>query len=208
VFPQQSQVFTHSDITFLKGKELFNQGKYAASYSYFVDCLKKTDPAQAGLQEETEYYLAANAYELKQQNAANLLKDFIYKYPLTVFADEVNSRLGRMEVDNKNFHQAMLFFNKANTAHLGQNSQTECLFAKGYASIQTKNYAAASVIFKNLKEQETHYRYSSQYYFAYSEYCLKNYDSALPDFLKLETNPSYKNIVPYYIVQILYAQKK
>jgi len=39
VFTQQSQVFTHPDITFLNGKELFNQGKYAASYPYFVDYL-------------------------------------------------------------------------------------------------------------------------------------------------------------------------
>jgi tetratricopeptide (TPR) repeat protein len=55
---------------------------------------------------------------------------------------------------------------------------------------------------------KTRYDLSASYYYAYSEYTLKNYAVALPEFLKLEDNPTYKNIVPYYIVQIYYAQKE
>ena len=208
VFSQQTKVFTSNDALLIKGKELFAQGKFSASYSCFSQFLKKEAANQLSELEETEFYLAANAYELHRQDAANLLRDFIKKYPLTVFDDEINYRLGRTEVDNKKFEKAMIYFNQLNTNHLDQNEQTECLFAKGYASVETKKYQEASTIFKNLKALDTHYKYSSIYYFAYSEYCLKNYDAALPDFLKLETNPSYKNIVPYYIVQIYYAQKK
>ena len=206
-FAQHGQVFTNPDAQFIKGKELFAQGKFAASYPCFTEFLKNVDKEQAGQLEEAEFYLTANAYELHQQNAANLLKEFLTKYPNTVFADEVNYRLGRMEVDSKNFVLAMQYFNQVNTMHLGQNSLTECLFSKGYAAIQTKSYSIASAIYKNLKEQDTPYKFSSAYYFAYSEYCLKNYSAALPEFLKLENNPQYKTIVAYYIVQIYYAQK-
>jgi len=206
-FAQHSQIYTNSDAQFIKGKELFTQGKFAASYPCFAEFLKVADTEQAGQLEEAEFYLAANAYELHQQNAANLLKQFLNKYPNTVFADEVNYRLGRMEVDSKNFVLAMQYFNQVNTTHLGQNSQTECLFSKAYTAIQTKSYSIASVIYKNLKEQDSPYKFSSAYYYAYSEYCLKNYDAALPEFLKLENNPQYKTIVAYYIVQIYYAQK-
>ncbi len=206
-FAQHGQVFTHPDAQFIKGKELFAQGKFAASYPCFVEFLKNAEIEQAGQLEEAEFYFAANAYELHQQNAANLLKVFLTKYPNTVFADEVNYRLGRMVADTKNFVLAMQYFNQVNTTHLGQNSQTECLFSKAYAAIQTKNYSTASTIYKNLKEQDTAYKFSSAYYFAYSEYCLKNYTAALAEFLKLENNPQYKTIVAYYIVQIYYAQK-
>ena len=207
IFAQQSQVFLHPDVQFIKGKELFAQGKFAASYPCFTEFLKTADTEQAGQLEEAEFYLAANAYELHQKNAMDLLKVLLLKYPNTVFADEVNCILGRMEVDNKNFAKAMLYFNQVNITHLGLKNQTECLFSKGYAAIQTKNYSVASSIYKNLEEQDTEYKFSSAYYFAYSEYCLKNYAAALPEFLKLENNPQYKNIVDYYIVQIYYALK-
>lgn len=206
-FAQHSKVFTNADAQFIKGKELFAQAKFAASYPCFVDFLKNADIEQVSQLEEAEFYLAANAYELQQKNATNLLKGLLTKYPNTVFADEVNYRLGRMEVDTKNFELAMQYFNQVNTTHLGQHSQTECLFSKGYAAIQTKSYSVASDIYKNLKEVDTPYKFSSAYYFAYSEYCQKNYAAALPQFLKLEDNPQYKSIVAYYIVQIYYAQK-
>ncbi len=208
LFSQQSHIFTNPEVLLLKGKELFNQEKYSASYSFFGEFLKKSDPSQVSLLEEAEYYMAANAFELQQKNAETMLKDYLKKHPYTVFVDEINYRIGKIETDNKNFAQAMIYFNLVNTANLEQKSRTECLFSKGYAAIETKNFGVSSDIFKTLKEQETSYRYSSVYYFAYSKYCLKEYDSALEDFLKLETNPSYKKIVPYYIVQILYAQKK
>lgn len=54
----------------------------------------------------------------------------------------------------------------------------------------------------------TRYNLSATYYYAYSEYTLGNYEAALPEFLKIEDNPAYKNIVPYYIIQIYYARKE
>lgn len=208
LFPQQSHFFTNPDALLLQGKELFNQGKYSASYSFLGEFLKKSNPSQVSLIEEAEFFMAANAFEMQKKDAESMLKDYLKKHPYTVFADEINYRLGKIETDKRNFVQAMSYFNLVNTANLEQKNKTEYLFSKGYAAVETKSFEVSSDIFKALKEQETSYKYSSVYYFAYSKYCLKDYDTALEDFLKLETNPTYKKIVPYYIVQILYAQKR
>lgn len=206
-FAQHTQLFTNSDAQFNQGKELYTDRKFAASYRNFENFLKSGDPNQTGRKQEAQYYLAANAYELRQQDAAILLKDYLAQHPYTPFFDPTNYMLGMLEFENKNYNQALVYFNQVKEKRLGQHDRIEFLFSKGYALLQTKNYSAASIIFKELKGIDTRYTLSSTYYYAYSEYCQKNYPVALPEFLKLENNPAYKNIVPYYIVQIYYAQK-
>ena len=71
---QHTLIYTHKDVLFNKGKELFNQRKYAASYRSFEEFLKTTDAKNAGQIQEAEYYMAANAYELKQDDAGKMLK--------------------------------------------------------------------------------------------------------------------------------------
>jgi len=208
IWSQHTQMFTNPDALFEKGKELFVAEKFAASYRSFQEFLKSPDQNQVGQIQEAEYYLAANAFELRQKDAPILLKDHLLQYPYTPFFDRINDMLGILETENKKFDQALVYFNQVKEKHLGKRERVEFLFLKGYCFVETKNYTPALTIFTDLKEQDTRYKLSSTYYYAYSEYCLLNYEKALPEFLKLETNPIYKNIVPYYIVQILYAQKQ
>jgi TolA-binding protein len=208
IWSQHTQLFTNPDAPFNKGKELFVAEKFAASYRSFQEFLKSPDQNQVGQIQEAEYYLAANAFELRQKDAAILLKNHLLQYPYTPFSDRINDMLGILETESKKFDQALVYFNQVKEKHLGKRERVEFLFSKGYCFVETKNYTSALTTFKDLKEMDTRYKLSSTYYFAYSEYCLTNYEEALPEFLKLETNPVYKNIVPYYIVQILYAQKR
>jgi tetratricopeptide (TPR) repeat protein len=110
--------------------------------------------------------------------------------------------------EKKDYAGALQYFNQVNDKRLGSRERVEFLFCKGYAALETKNYTQALTIFKELKGMDTRYNLSATYYYAYSEYALGNYAAALPEFLKIEDNPAYKNIVPYYIVQIYYAQKE
>lgn len=205
---QQTRVFSTPDARFTQGKEYFTQQKFAASYRCFEEYLKTADPFQVGSIEEAQYFLAANAFELRQKDAAILLKDYLLEHPNTSYSDQVNYMSGVLDVEKKNYDHALVFFNLVNEKNLSQHDKIECLFSKGFALIQTKNFAGASAIFKDISTAESRYKLSAEYYYAYSEYSQKNYKVALPIFLKLETNPAYQNIVPYYIVQIYYAQKE
>lgn len=206
-FAQHTLLFTSPDAQFNQGKQLYADRKFAASYRSFEEFLKSADANQTGRMQEAQYYLAANAFELHQRDAAILLKDYLAQHPYTPFFDPVNYMSGMLEFEKKNYESALVYFNQVKEKRLGQHDRIEFLFSKGYTLLQTKNYPAATSIFKDLKELDTRYKLSSTYYYAYSEYCQKNYATALPEFLKLENNPAYKNIVPYYIVQIYYAQK-
>jgi hypothetical protein len=93
VWSQHTLIYTHSDVLFNQGKELYNQRKFAASYRSFEDFLKSTEVLQAGQIQEAEYYIAANAYELRQEDASILLKKYLQQHPYTPFFDRANTML-------------------------------------------------------------------------------------------------------------------
>jgi TolA-binding protein len=205
---QETLIYTNDDVLFNQGKELFNQRKYAASYRNFESFLNKTPQVNAGQVQEAEFYKAANAYYLKQKDAAEQMRLYLTRHPYTPFSDLANFMLGLMDFQAKKYANALKYFNIVNDKRLGKHERVEYLFSKGFANLQVKNYGTALVIFKELKQMDTRYNLAATYYYAYTEYTLGNYAAAMPDFLLLETNPKYKNIVPYYIIQIYYAQKE
>ena len=208
IYAQQTLIYTNQDVLFNQGKELYTQRKFAASYRSFEEFLKTAETTKAGQIQEAEYYMAADAYELRQKDAEKLLKNYLLKHPYTPFFDKTNVMLGMIVYENKQYAEALSYFNNVNDKRLGQRERVDFMFCKGYASLETKNYQQALLIFKELKGMNTRYNLSATYYYAYAEYTLGNYTVALPEFLKIEDNPEYKNIVPYYIIQIYYAQKQ
>ena len=206
VYSQQTLIYTNSDYLFNQGKELFAQRKFVASYRSFEEFLKSTDKIQAGQIQEAEFYLAANSFELRKDNAEAILKDFFYKHPYTPFYDKTNLMLGMLEYEKKNYKGALVYFKNIEPKRLGMRERTDYMFAMGYSFLQTKNYKKALGIFKELKGMNTRYNLAATYYYAYSEYTVGNYKAALPEFIKIESNPAYSSIVPYYIAQIYYLQ--
>jgi len=205
---QETLIYTNQDVLFNQGRELYNQRKYTASYRSFEAFLKNAEATQAGQIQEAEFYMAADAYELRQDDAQKLLKSYLFKHPYTPFFDKTTLMLGMLEYEHKKYMEALSYFNQVNADHLGYRDRIDYMFCKGYANLETKNYILALPIFKELKEMDTRYKLSATYYYAYTEYTLGNYTAALPEFLKIEDNNEYKNIVPYYIIQIYYAQKE
>ena len=208
LFGQHTLIYTNSDVLFNQGKELFTQHKFAASYRSFEAFLKKTKPTQAGQIQEAEFYMSADAFELRQEDAKVRLQNYLSKYPYTPFYDRTNTMLGILFYEAKDYKNALSHFRSVDENHLGNRERVDFLFSKGYSCLQTGDNTQARDIFKQLKVMKTRYDLSASYYYAYAEYTLKNYDVALPEFIKIENNPEYKNIVPYYIIQIYYAQKE
>lgn len=205
---QETLIYTNGDVQFNQGKELFNQRKYAASYRNFESFLKNTPQVNAGQVQEAEFYMAANAYYLKQKDAAAQMRQYLTRHPYTPFSDLANFMLGLMDFQAKRYADALKYFNMVNESRLGKFERVEYLFSKGFANLQVKNYTAALGIFKDLKAMDTRYNLAATYYYAYTHYTLGNYAQALPEFLNIEAHPTYKKIVPYYIIQIYYAQKE
>ena len=194
---QHTLIFTNQDILFQQGKEFFSEHNYAASSRSFEEYLKKAGSTQAGQIQESKYYLAANAFELRQDDALAQLQNLLDLYPSIPFRDETNAMIGTLSFEKKDYVKALTYFNQVKDERLGKRERINFMFNKGYACLESKNYKDALPVFKELKEMDSRYKLSATYYYAYTQYCLGNYAEALPDFLKLEDNPAYINFVPY-----------
>ena len=206
-FAQHTMVFTHPDKLFHQGKELYELRKYAASYRYFEEYIKQTKPTDAGMRLQAAYYLAANAYELRQTDAQKQLEIHLETYPHTPYYDRAHYMLGILDYERKRYAQAITHFRLVDDTHLNDKEQVDYLFARGYANLETGNYTKALEIFKTLKAMNTANRPKALYYTGYTQYKLGNYDAALPDLLAIESHPAFADAAPYYITQIYFAQK-
>ena len=205
---QNTPIHNAPEDKFNTGKELFNQGKYAVSIRYFEDFLKLATHTQAGAVQEALYYTAAAAYQLRANDAHEQLTNYITKHPYSPFSDQVYFMLGVLACEQSKYPRALSYFKKMDEDNLNQHDLAEKQFCEAYALLQTKDYARASSLFHKLKRQNTRYNLAAGYYFSYSEYIQGNFEMALPGFLELEEHAAYKQIVPYYIVQIYYSQSQ
>jgi outer membrane protein assembly factor BamD (BamD/ComL family) len=129
-YGQLTRTYTNADFLFNEGKALYNQKKYAASYRNFETFLQSTEPIQAGQIEEAEFYLAANAYKMGQENAEEMLENHIFQYPYTPFLDQANAMQGMISYDKKRYKLALKSFDLTTEKHLGEEDRTNFLFSK------------------------------------------------------------------------------
>ncbi len=205
---QQTNVYTDAQRYFNDGKNLHAQKKFAASSAQIEKYLQLTDHTLSETVQESKYLLAANAYELRNDNAYYMLKDYFNEYPYTSFYDQTAFMLGTLTYEERNFKEAKTWFAKVDEQQLSETEMYDYEFRYGYTLLQLKDYNNSRYYFHKLIGKNTRYENAANYYYAYTEYTQKHYEKALESFLKVQNDPEYQAFVPYYIVQIYYYQKK
>lgn len=203
-YAQHTLIYTHEDRLFEQGRDFFNQQKYAASSRSFEEFLKQADKTKAGQIHEAEYYLVANAFELRQENALKELLDFLRKHPYTTFSDNVHMMTGILHFEQKKYSESLFFFGRVNQFRLNARERAEFNFCRAYAMLETGAYERALPIFRQLRMQTSPFKIDASYYYAYTNYLMKNFSAALAEFLKIENEEKFSEKIAYYIVQIHY----
>ena len=197
---QYSELYSSSEAAYAEGVELYMQGKWGASERALKSYKGKAHDAQK------QFYLAANAFEMRRKDARKLLNAYMKDNTYTPYASEVHFMLGTMLVEQNKNKQALKEYEKVHMKELFRPHQADFHFHRGYAFLKLNEPQKAANSFAKLKDTENRYSMRAKYYYAYCQYSLQNYGRALPDFLDIENTEAYKDIVPYYIVQIYYAQ--
>lgn len=205
---QRSAVYSAVDAPLVEAEALYQSGHFAASQQILASFLEK-EGVEETMVEEAEFYFAANAFELRQKQASKLLKAYSKEHAYSPYLSEVHFMQGVLWVERSKFKQALKEFEQALSKDLFRQHVDACLFYKGYAHLHMQNPKAALTFFTRLHTDESSEFYlQSRYYYAYCHYALGNFVKALPDFLFVEQTKQYKDIAPYYIIQIYFAQQK
>lgn len=199
------------------GLELLQNEKYVAAAQQFklVEQIRSKSSTQqvsnaelSLLKENAKFYSAVCALELGNADAEALFQEFIREYPLNPNTKLAYFHVGKSYFAQKNYAKALEWFEKTEPGSLSQKERLEYQFKQGYAYFELKNYEKAEPLFEAVKKEDSPFKESATYYFAYINYLNKEYKTALANFEKLKGSPTYEASYPYYITSMYYLDER
>ncbi len=209
VSAQQTEYYRGSYVQYRDGLELLNKQQYAAASAQFKEYLK--DGCDGCLEEHianANYYIAVCALELYQDDAGDLLKQFIIDFPESPRVNYARFQTGRFYYRKKDWQDAIVHFQSADASDLPAEELAEYHFKLGYSLFQEERYDEAYGHFEAAKEMDSEYHAPAKYYYAHIAYQKAYYQVALENFSALKGDKRFAAIVPYYISQIYFLQAK
>lgn len=206
---QQTKEYSRADKLFYEGKTYFDQGRYKAAYerlSEYAQTLSTKDRSPRYI--ETDYYITCCMYELKTKQVGKKMDDFRAENPQSTLVNRIHFLSASYKYDRALYKEAVEDFDKCDMNLLSDSEFADYLFKDGYSLLQCQEIERAKNIFARLLCNQTKYNVAANYYKAYTDYLTKDYEKALPVFEELKNDPNYARIVPYYIFQIYYEQKR
>lgn len=205
---QKPLKFESPEFEFNTAMELFQKEKYGSAQQYFKFVYENTPHKQQDIKSNSYFYIGVCAAQLYNEDAIFYLTDFIRLYPVHSLVPEANYYLGKFYFFKKQYKNVIETFNKIDDRNVRPEELAEFHFKKGYSYFATGKFDEAKSLMLRAKRAVGSYQQRATYYLAHIAYEEKQYEAALEGFLELKDSYEYQNIVPYYVVQILFLQKK
>lgn len=192
---------------FQRGMELFGKEKYPAAIRLFDSYLKSADGTNMSDITDAEYFSAVAALKLFNTDAEYRMAMFISGHPESPRLNDARLMVGDYFYQIKNYRKAVVYYEQVNRQELKGEKLTEYFFRLGYSLYIKGDQTRALLMFSEIKDIDTDYTPPAIYYFSQIAYEQKMYQTAMEGFIRLKDDETFGNIVPFYIVQILYLQK-
>ncbi|MBU8892748.1 MAG: tetratricopeptide repeat protein [Bacteroidales bacterium] len=206
LFAQKSMIYTDSDLEYKTGLELFEKEKYGVAQKHFQNAIISYGDFNSEFKANAEFYSALCAIELFNEDAEYMISRFIAEHPENSKVNAAYFHMGKFQYRQKQYHQAILWFDKLNKDKLNEEELSEYYFKLGYSYFMRKKFDKASLAFYEIKDESTKFSAPAGYYYSHIAYQDKNYETALQGFNQLSENETFAPVVPYYITQIYYLQ--
>ncbi|MEN8201049.1 MAG: tetratricopeptide repeat protein [Bacteroidota bacterium] len=207
-YSQKSAVYEYGDLEYLKGLQLYEKEKYGASRKAFDNYLAGNSDARSEIRSEAAFYRAMSAVELRNDDSEYLVHYFVSEYPESPYVNEASFRLADFFYDKNSWAKSISWYNRVDRYKLDRTQLSEYYFKKGYSYYQRKDNEGARANFYEIQEVESPYNVPAVYYYSHIHYVEGNYETALMGFRRIDKDPLFAEIAPYYVAQILYKQKK
>lgn len=195
ILAQKSATYTSNLVDYQKALSLYNNQQYRAAQSMFSS-VKKTAQEDI-LQSDCAYYIANCAVRLNQQNADQLVEDFVKEYPTSTKRNTAFVDVGDYYFENSKYAYARKWYDKVDEEALGKKEREKFYFNNGYTAFSTKQYKDAK---KYLSRVENSAEFGSQakYYIGFMAYEGDDYDRANEYFEQVSDQERYKEKLSYY----------
>jgi TolA-binding protein len=207
-FSQATQANIDPDANFKLAKELYQKEQFSLAYPLFRDIAFVNSPNSklpVSTQVEAKYYTIVCGLKLNESSAEAAAKDFIEAEHNEPRIEMLGYQLGEYYYRRQNFTEALTYYDKAGIDNLSNREIAEMKFHQAYAYFTLEQFDKAKPLFNAIRQIPSDPNYlDANYYFGFISFYDKNYSVALEAFRKVENQPTYQKIVPYYIAEILY----
>lgn len=201
-YAQETYVASNDNLLFQKGKTCFDERKFSVAIQFFQRYLDESADKNDALREKADYYIVSCRYALKDAKRIALLQDFLKVYPYSPMRNRVAFMIGCSYYDAANYEDAIKWYSQVKKSQLDDKESMEFAFTNGFSHLSLKNYNEARTIFAPLSAKTGKYEEDARYYYAYCDFCLKNFDEALMEFNAMSQKGKYVEPASYYVLQI------
>lgn len=208
VTAQRTTVYTTDFKSYNEALELFDKEKYGAATKAFEKTMHEIQDPNSEFYVNAEYYTALCALNLFHRDAEYLFRQFIANHPESPRVKSAYFNLGQYNFRKKKWKKVIHWLSYVEPYDLSEKDLNEYYFRLGYSYFQLGKLESAASFLKEIIDVENAYYSPGNYYYGHIAYEEGNYQTALKTFEKLENDPKFSIITPYYIAQIYFYQKK
>ncbi|QEH41296.1 tetratricopeptide repeat protein [Chitinophaga sp. XS-30] len=209
---QQTRVYTEPDKVFKEAQQLYREGKYAVSMQLFrqtIDDIGYFQETNRSLvNTDAHYYYTMCALKLQNADAEKKALEFIKSHNNSAREQLVSFQLARFYFHRNKLSEAIPYYEAASIDNLSNEEIADMKFELAYCYFNVKDFAKAQPLFASIKDIENKYYIPANYYYGFISYYNKQYSAALSSFQRVQKEPKYSTVVPYYIAEIYYFQGK
>ncbi len=210
---QKTAIYTDVNAAYKQGMNFYEEGLFGLAMPEFERVMEENREAPKGssahiLKERAQMHHAFSAIRLDHPDGEKLALDFIRTYEPSVISNLAKYELGNYYYNAQDFEKALEYYDGVETLNLSNDQINDLRFKQAYANFVRKKFAKSRGLFRQIKEIENQYYYPSNYYYGVCAFFEDDYDEALKSFQKVNKSKKYSKVVPYYICQIYFAEKR
>lgn len=196
------------DIAYKTAKTYWQKEQYSLAYAIFKRLYNNGNMESnfpAHLKTDCKYYTIVCGLQTNDATVESAAVDFINTEYTAQKTGVMSFYLAEYYYRQKKFADANTYYAKADIDNLSNREIADMKFHQAYGFFTTQQFDKAKPLFNAIRQLNSDPNYiDANYYYGFIMFYEMKYKDALECFKIVETNPTYQNIVPFYITEIYY----
>jgi len=212
LFNSQTLVWSQSSVLnvdfnndFQRAVELYENNQFLAAQQ-ILEKLKSADDLSEGLKQDVEFYGVLSSIKLENKDAFYQAEEFKKKHGVYTQMKKLDLLIADYHFEHNQFKEAIPVYESIKVVSLNQADKDKYNFRLGYSYYITEAFDKANTCLYKVKDRNSIYAAPAAYYYGHIAYQNKHFTTALKAFKQIENTAQFKDIVPYYFIQIAYEQ--
>lgn len=202
---QQSQRFMDDLRLYHKALDLYQEDQYLAAQRLFRQAKDQTDDRT--IQGNIAYYIANCAVRLNQNNADDLMEEFVQEYPASTKRNSAYIDVANFYFDSGKYRLAQKWYEGVDVGTLSRKQKNRYYFNNGYALLKANQPNEAKPLLQRVSDTEE-YGSQAKYYLGYIAYSNDELEEAERQFNQVDEVPERNSKLSYYQADLNYKLGK